>query len=83
MKPRGISRVVDLRLPSASPILNYAEGLVTSGRDYNLVPCLAEELRWIGDRTIEFKLRASVTFHNGEKFDVQVCCISWVTMWNP
>ena len=56
-KPRGTLRVVDLFIPSASIVSNYAEGLVTLGKDNNWVLCLAEDWRWINDRTIEFKLR--------------------------
>jgi peptide/nickel transport system substrate-binding protein len=76
-KPRGTLKVVDLFLPSASAPWNYAEGLVTLDRDNNVVPCLAKDLRWIDDRTIEFKLRQDVYFHNGEKFDAEVVRINW------
>ena len=41
--------------------------MVMLDRDNNLKPCLAEDLRWIDERTIEFKLRKA-TFHNGEEF---------------
>ena len=71
-RPRGTVRVVDLYLPSVSVMLNYAEGLVTLDKDNNWVPCLAEDWRWMDDRTIEFKLRQGVTFHNGERFNAEM-----------
>jgi len=76
-KPRGTLKVVDLLMPSASAVLNYAEGLVTLDKDNNVVPCLAKDLRYIDDRTIEFKLRQDVYFHNGEKFNAEVVRINW------
>ena len=76
-KPRGTLKVVDLFLPSASALWNYAEGLVTLDEDNNVVPCLAKDLRWIDDKTIEFKLRRDVWFHNGEKFNAATVKINW------
>lgn len=40
-------------------------------RDFqgNLVPGLATEWKFVDDKTIEFKLREGVKFHNGEDFD--------------
>jgi peptide/nickel transport system substrate-binding protein len=40
-------------------------------------PALAEDWRWIDDRTIEFKLRTGVTFHNGEKFNAEAVRVNW------
>ncbi len=77
VKPRGILRVVDLFMPSVSVIKNYAEGLMTLDKDNNWVPCLAKDLRWIDERTIEFKLRQGVTFHNGEKFNAEAVKVNW------
>jgi len=77
VKPRGILRVVHLDLVSSSCAQNYAEGLVTVDKDNNVVPCLAEDWRWIDDRTIEFRLRKGVMFHNGEKFDAEAVRINW------
>ena len=76
-KPRGTLRVVDLLIPTVSATVNYAEGLVTLDKDNNLVPCLAEDWRWIDDRTIEFKLRRGVFFHNGEEFNAEAVRINW------
>jgi len=76
-RPRGTVRVVDLFLPSVSVMLNYAEGLVTLDKDNNYVPCLAEDYRWLDDRTIEFRLREGVRFHNGERFNAEVVRVNW------
>ncbi len=77
VKPRGTLKVVDLLLPSLSLIRNYSEGLVDLDKDNNLVPCLAEDWRWIDDRTIEFKLREGVRFHNGERFNAEAVKVNW------
>ena len=77
VKPRGILKVVDLGIPSISVMLNYAEGLVTLDKDNNWVPGLAEEWRWIDDRTIEFKLRQGVRFHNGERLNAEAVRVNW------
>jgi len=76
-RPRGTLKVVDLFMPSVSLMLNYAEGLVTLDKDNNLVPCLVKDWRWIDERTIEFKLREDVRFHNGEKFNAETVRVSW------
>jgi peptide/nickel transport system substrate-binding protein len=74
---RGILKVVDVRQTTVSTMRNYAEGLVTLDKDNNWVPCLAKDWRWVDDRTIEFKLRQGVTFHNGEQFNAQTLRINW------
>ena len=76
--PRGILRVVDLwgNVPGAVQV-NNAEGLVELDKDNKFVPCLAESWRWIDKRTIEFRLRRGVSFHNGEKFDADAVRINW------
>jgi peptide/nickel transport system substrate-binding protein len=56
---------------------NYAEGLVTVDKDNNFVPCLAEGWRWMDERTIEFRLRRGVSFHNGETFNAEAVRINW------
>ena len=75
--PRGTIKVVDLLLPSTSTMWNYAEGLVSLDRNNNVVPCLAEDWRWIDDRTIEFKLRRGVLFHNGDEFNAEAVRVNW------
>jgi len=78
VKPRGILRVVDLSHNTSWSIARqYAEGLVTVDKDNNWVPCLAEDWRWLNDRTIEFKLRRGVFFHNGEEFNAKAVRINW------
>lgn len=77
VKPRGTLKVVALRVPAASVAHNYAESLVTLDKDNNWVPCLAEDWRWIDDRTIEFKLGRGVFFHNGEQFDAEAVKVNW------
>jgi peptide/nickel transport system substrate-binding protein len=76
-RPRGTLKVAELYVPSVSARLNNTEGLVTLDKDNNVVPCLAEDWRWVDDRTIEFKLRKAVTFHNGEKFNADAVRINW------
>ena len=76
-KPKGTLKVVDLFLPSASLMFNYAEPLVDLDNENNWIPCLAEDWRWINDRTIEFKLREAVRFHNGESFNAEAVSINW------
>jgi len=74
---RGTLNIVDLGDASSSLFLNYCEGLVTLDKDNNMVPCLAEDWRWVNDRTIEFRLREAVRFHNGEKFDAGAVGANW------
>jgi len=76
-RPRGTLKVVDLFMPSMSTKLNYGEGLLALDKDNNWVPCLAEDWRWIDERTIEFKLREGVKFHNGERFNAEAVRANW------
>jgi peptide/nickel transport system substrate-binding protein len=76
-RPRGTLKVADLLLPSASVVHNYAEGFVTLDKDNNFIPCLARDWRWIDKRTIEFKLRRGVIFHNGQEFDAEAVRVNW------
>jgi len=75
--PRGTLRVVDSWSVATSAMMNYAEGLVMLDKDNNFIPCLAEEWKWVNDRTIEFRLRQGVFFHNGEPFNTEVVRINW------
>ena len=77
--PRGTLRVVDSWSVQSSILGNYAEGLVALDKDNKFIPCLAEGWKWIDDRTIEFKLRRGVFFHNGEPFNAGVVKINWST----
>jgi len=47
-------------------IRNIFDGLVTRTIDNKVVLELAEDFRWLDSRTIEFKLKQGVKFHNGE-----------------
>ena len=73
----GTLKVVDLFSPAGSAMMNYAESLVTLDKDNNWVPCLAEDWRWLDDRTIEFALRRGVTFQNGERFNANAVRVNW------
>jgi peptide/nickel transport system substrate-binding protein len=75
--PRGTLRVVEFWNVSRSVMMNYAEGLVELDKDNNFVPCLARGWRWVDERTIEFRLRQGVFFHNGEPFNAEVVRINW------
>jgi peptide/nickel transport system substrate-binding protein len=76
-KQQGTLKVVDLFMPSKSVMFNYAESLIMVDKDNDWVPCLAEDWRWMNDRTLEFRLRKAVTFHNGEKFNAEVVRANW------
>ncbi|WP_313801756.1 ABC transporter substrate-binding protein [Cytobacillus sp.] len=45
------------------------EGLVDRTIDLELQPGLAESWEYLDDKTLQFKLRQGVTFHNGEPFN--------------
>jgi peptide/nickel transport system substrate-binding protein len=45
------------------------EGLVDRNLDLELQPGLAESWKYLDDKTLQFKLRKGVTFHNGEPFN--------------
>jgi peptide/nickel transport system substrate-binding protein len=77
VRPKGTLKVVALEFPSASAAHNYAEHLVSTDKDNNYVPGLAEDWRWIDDKTIEFRLRRGVTFHNGEEFNADAVRTNW------
>ena len=76
-EPRGTIKVVDYYNVARSVVVNYAEGLVELDKENNTIPGLAESWKWIDDRTIEFKLRQGVSFHNGELFDAKVVKLNW------
>src|SRR5437870_2377159 len=77
-EPRGELRVVDKSpLNWASITLNVFEHLITLDKDGKLVPRLATGWQWLDDRTLEVTLRQGVTFHNGEKFDVEIVKLNW------
>lgn len=51
---------------------NTMEELVRVDKDGKLVNNLAESYKWIDPKTVEFKLRKGVTFHDGEKLNAKV-----------
>ena len=57
--------------------MNVFEHLIEVDKVGNLVPRLATSWRWLDDRTVEFKLRQGVTFHNGEIFDAEIVKLNW------
>jgi ABC-type transport system substrate-binding protein len=76
--PRGELRIVDTDPANWSWItLNVFEHLTEVDKTGNLVPRLATGWRWLDDRTVEFKLRQGVTFHNGEIFDAEIVKLNW------
>ncbi len=44
------------------------DGLVTRTTTNQVVLELAESFKWVDDKTVEFKLKKNVTFHNGDPF---------------
>jgi ABC-type transport system substrate-binding protein len=76
--PRGELRIVDTAPGNwASITTNVFEHLVELDKAGMLVPRLAVSWRWLDDRTVEFKLRQGVTFHNGEIFDAEMVKLNW------
>jgi len=76
--PRGELRIVDKHPNNwASITFNVFEHLVELDRDGKVVPRLATGWRWLDDRTLEFKLRQGITFHNGEAFDAEIVKLNW------
>ena len=75
--PRGTLKVVDLLWGAPSIRSNYAECMVGLDNEGNFTPCLAERWKWINERTIEFRLRQGISFHNGEKFNAAAVRLNW------
>ena len=50
---------------------NTMEELVRADKEGRTVPGLAASWSWIDDKTLEFKLRPGVTFHDGEPFNAR------------
>lgn len=59
------------------------DGLVRFDPDGRLEPALATSWRWLDDRTVEFKLRPGVTFHDGEPFNAQAVRYSLTRLIDP
>jgi peptide/nickel transport system substrate-binding protein len=56
--------------------------LIERDFDGKLVPGLAESWKIVDDKTLEFKLRTGVSFHNGESFDAAAVKFSMERMLN-
>ena len=57
--------------------------MVESDGDMNIIPGLAESWEQIDDKTMQFKLRKGVKFHNGYDFtaeDVKFSLIEWLIL---
>lgn len=76
-KAQGTLKIADFISPQISIAVNCVEGLVSVDSNNQWAPCLAEDWRWIDNRTIEFKLRRGVIFHNGEQFDAYTVGTNW------
>jgi peptide/nickel transport system substrate-binding protein len=76
-KSRGTLRIVDLGFSDVSMNVLYSDFLIGLDKDSNFVPNLAEDWRWVNDRTIEFKLRKGVIFHNGEELNAEAVRVNW------
>ncbi|MBI2385358.1 MAG: ABC transporter substrate-binding protein [Elusimicrobia bacterium] len=59
------------------------EGLVRFGPDGVIEPALATEWRQLDPKTIQFKLREGVSFHNGEPFNAESVKFSVERYLNP
>jgi peptide/nickel transport system substrate-binding protein len=77
VKPRGTLKVVDLGHPWAAAKCLYHDPLIHIDHNNNYQPHLAEDWRWIDNRTIEFKLREGVRFHNGERLNAEAVRVNW------
>ena len=78
LAPRGEIRVVD-KSPNNWIYLTWHvfEHLLELDKNGVLVPRLATSWKWLDDRTLEFKLRQGVRFHNGETFDAEIVRLNW------
>lgn len=69
---------------SSENIINQIfDGLVRFSEDGRIEPALAESWRRVDERTMEFKLRPGVRFHNGEPFDAEAVRFSLARQLDP
>lgn len=59
------------------------EGLVDRTLDLELQPGLAESWEYLDDKTLQFKLRQGVTFHNGEPFNAEAVKFTFDRLLGP
>src|SRR5512135_3049822 len=57
--------------PTETVIRNMFDGLVTRTTTNQVVLELAQSFQWVDDKTVEFKLKKNVTFHNGDPFTAE------------
>jgi peptide/nickel transport system substrate-binding protein len=62
---------------------NIFEGLVDRGTDLKIGPGLATEWKYVDDKTLEFKLRQGVKFHNGEPFNADAVVFTFDRLLGP
>lgn len=69
---------IDTFLLDWSTVANSVfEGLMERTLDLELKPGLAESYEYLDDKTLEFKLREGVEFHNGEPFNAEAVKFSF------
>ena len=81
--PASLDPLLQTGLVEASVYSNIFDGLLSLDEKGQLQPALAESYRAVDDRTWQFKLRRSVTFHNGEAFDAASVRATVERMLNP
>lgn len=62
---------------------NIFDGLVDRGTDLKIKPGLATEWKYTDDKTLEFKLRQGVKFHNGEPFNADAVVFTFERLLGP
>lgn len=62
---------------------NIFDGLVDRGTDLQIRPGLATEWKYVDDKTLEFKLRQGVKFHNGEPFNADAVVFTFNRLLGP
>ena len=68
--------------PSQQVYLNIFDSLLQD-RDYNIKPALAAEWKQLDARTVEFRLRDDVAFHNGDPMTAEDVKFSFESLLDP
>ena len=69
--PQSWDPIDSFKLDWSTVATSVFEGLTERDLDLELKPGLAEEWTYLDDKTIEFKLREGVKFHNDEPFNAE------------